>query len=160
MTPAALVFRTTDTPPEDCLLAVDAGLEQHNQAAAPLSAVVPLASFATEPSGQLVGGAVGRTWGRCCELLQLWVAPQLRGAGVGSRLLREFEAHARTRGCNVFYLTTLSFQAPEFYRKHRYVVLAQICGYPNGITKYLMQRTEAEAFAQPDALRHAGSGTQ
>jgi N-acetylglutamate synthase-like GNAT family acetyltransferase len=61
---------------------------------------------------------------------------------VGSRLLQEFEAHARARGCNTFYLTTLSYQAPEFYLGHEYVVLAQITGYPNGIAKYLMHKTE------------------
>ena len=140
---AALAYRATDTPTKEALLAVDAGLETHNQAAAPLSEVAPLAAFATRPSGQVVGGAVGRTWGRCCELLQLWVAPEHRSAGVGSRLLQEFEARARTRGCNVFYLTTLSFQAPEFYRRHRYSVAARITGYPDGIVKYLMHKTEA-----------------
>jgi ribosomal protein S18 acetylase RimI-like enzyme len=79
----------------------------------------------------------------CCELLQLWVAAQFRSQGVGSRLMHEFEARARTRGCNIFYLTTLSFQAPEFYRRHGYDVLARIDGYPNGIVKYLMHRAEA-----------------
>jgi N-acetylglutamate synthase-like GNAT family acetyltransferase len=139
----ALSFSTTDTPQEDRLLAVDAGLEQHNHAVAPLAEVRQLAAFATDEAGTVVGGAVGRTWGRCCELLQLWVAPELRSGGVGSRLLRDFEAHARTRGCTTFYLTTLSYQAPEFYRKHGYAVLAQIAGYPDGIVKFLMQRAEA-----------------
>ncbi|RZT97865.1 GNAT family N-acetyltransferase [Rivibacter subsaxonicus] len=140
---APLLFGSTDTPSDEQLLVVDTGLEQHNHAVAPLADVRPLAAFATEPSGQIVGGAVGRTWGACCELLQLWVAPAYRGAGVGSRLLEAFEAHARARACTVFYLTTLSFQAPDFYRKHRYAVLAQITGYPNGIVKYLMHKTEA-----------------
>jgi ribosomal protein S18 acetylase RimI-like enzyme len=143
MPPTALVFSTTDTPPEDKLLAVDTGLEQHNYAVAPLTEVRQLAAFATDEAGKVVGGAVGRTWGQCCELLQLWVAPELRSSGVGSRLLREFETHARTRGCIIFYLTTLSYQAPEFYRKHGYAVLAQIAGYPNGIVKFLMHRAEA-----------------
>ena len=143
MTADALVFCTVDAPPEDSVRCVDLGLELHNNAAAPLSDVAQLAAFATEPSGQVIGGAIGRTWGRCCELLQLWVASQHRAAGVGSRLLQDFESHARRRGCNVFYLTTLSFQAPEFYLKHQYIVLAQITGYPNDITKYLMQKTEA-----------------
>ncbi len=71
----------------------------------------------------------------CCELLQLWVADTVRNQGVGSRLLQEFEAHARTRGCNIFYLTTLSYQAPKFYRRHGYVVLAQIEDYPDRITR-------------------------
>lgn len=139
----ALAFSTTDTPPEDRLLAVDAGLEQHNHAAAPVTEVSQLAAFATDATGVIVGGAVGRTWGQCCELLQLWVAPEHRTHGVGSRLLQEFEAHARTRGCCIFYLTTLSYQAPEFYRKHGYAVLAEIAGYPNGIVKFLMHRVEA-----------------
>jgi len=139
----ALAFTTTDTPPEDKLLAVDAGLEQHNYAVAPLTEVSQLAAFATDDTGVVVGGAVGRTWGQCCELLQLWVAAEHRSNGVGSRLLREFEAHARTRGCSIFYLTTLSYQAPEFYRRHGYSVLAQIAGYPNGIVKFLMHRAEA-----------------
>ena len=139
----ALDFSTTDTPPDDRLLTVDAGLEQHNYAVAPLAEVRQLAAFATDESGTVVGGAVGRTWGLCCELLQLWVVPDLRSGGVGSSLLRDFEAHARTRGCTTFYLTTLSYQAPEFYRRHGYAVLAQIAGYPDGIVKYLMQRSEA-----------------
>lgn len=138
-----LVFSTADAPSDDSLRVVDAGLEEHNFAAAPLADVTSLAAFAAEPSGKVVGGAVGRTWGRCCELLQLWVATEYRLDGVGSRLLHEFEERARGRGCDVFYLTTLSFQAPEFYRKHGYEVLAQISGYPNGIIKYLMQKTEA-----------------
>jgi len=143
MTPPPLAFTTTDTPPEDRLLAVDAGLERHNHAAAPLADVRPLAAFATDDSGTVVGGAVGRTWGNCCELLQLWVAPEHRSRGVGSRLLLDFEARARARGCSVFYLTTLSFQAPEFYRRHGYDVLARIAGYPEGIVKFLMHRTDA-----------------
>ena len=143
MPPPVLAFSATDAPPEDKLLAVDTGLEQHNYAVAPLTEVSQLAAFATDEAGTVVGGAVGRTWGKCCELLQIWVAAELRSHGVGSRLLQEFEAHARTRGCSTFYLTTLSYQAPEFYRRHGYAVLAQIAGYPNGIVKFLMHRAEA-----------------
>ncbi|MCM2327840.1 MAG: GNAT family N-acetyltransferase [Lysobacter sp.] len=141
MTTDELRFNTTDKPAEGDLQRVDAGLEQFNVAAAPLSEVAPLAAFATDSSGRVVAGAVGRTWGKCCELLQLWVAPEFRDRRVGSRVLQEFEEHARARGCTVFYLTTLSFQAPDFYRKHGYGVLARITGYPDGITKYLMHKT-------------------
>lgn len=143
MSMSPLDFSSFDTPPDASVLAVDAGLDQYNLSVAPVSEVRRLATFATDSSGQVVGGAVGRTWGRCCELLQLWVETDRRSAGVGSRLLRQFEEHAARRGCNVFYLTTLSFQAPAFYRKHGYVSLAEISGYPDGITKYLMHKTSA-----------------
>lgn len=140
MSTDALTFSDFDDPPQASVLAVDNGLELHNQAAAPLSEVRPLASFASESSGRVIGGAVGRTWGKCCELLQLWVEPTYRAQGVASRLLQQFEERAAGRGCSVFYLTTLSFQAPQFYRKHGYVSIAEISGYPNDIAKYLMYK--------------------
>ena len=138
--PSGLSFSTTETPARADLDAVDAGLDAYNEAAVPLDDVRQLAAFATDAEGRLAGGAVGRTWGGCCELLRLWVDTGHRRAGVGSRLLLDFEARARTRGCSVFYLTTMSFQAPTFYRRHGYGVLARIDGYPDGIVKYLMHK--------------------
>jgi len=140
MNSAVIRYETFDEPPESALQAVDTGLEAHNHAVAPLGDVRPLAATATLPTGEVIGGAVGRTWGGCCELLQLWVHPGHRGVGTASRLLTEFERRGESRGCHTFYLTTLSFQAPEFYRKRGYEVLARITGYPDGIAKYLMQR--------------------
>jgi len=133
-----------DCPPEEAAI-VDAGLDAHNSAAAPLHEVTPLSCFARLPTGEVIGGALGRTWGRCCELQQLWVAEEHRAKGVASRLLRQFEERAQTRDCDTFYLTTLSFQAPGFYRKHGYASLAQITGYPDGIAKYLMGKQKSAA---------------
>lgn len=137
-----LAYEQFDEPPDAVLQAVDAGLESHNCAAAPIGDVRPLAVTAALPSGEIIGGAVGRTWGACCELLQLWVHPDHRRSGTASRLLLEFEAMGGARGCHTFYLTTLSYQAPEFYRKRGYAALAEISGYPESIIKYLMQKRE------------------
>lgn len=133
-------LQACDDPPAADLLAVDEGLEGYSQSVAPLGEVRPMAVFARDAAGTLRGGAVGRSWGLCCELQQLWVAEASRGQGLGTRLLRAFETHGHQRGCRVFYLTTLSYQAPDFYRRHGYHVLSEISGYPQGITKLLMQR--------------------
>lgn len=133
-----IAIELADTPDEAALALVDEGLERHNYAVAPLNEVAPLAAFARTPDGTLIGGAVGRTWGQCCELLELWVDEAQRGQGVASRLLAAFEAHAADRGCTVYYLTTLSYQAPGFYLKQGYAERARIAGYPNGIVKFLM----------------------
>ena len=138
VTARSLAFEVFDEPPESVVSAIDAGLDAHNQAVAPLGDVRPLAATAALPSGAIVGGAVGRTWGACCELLQLWVHPDHRRAGIATRLLAEFERRGAARGCHTYYLTTLSFQAPGFYRRRGYAVLAEISGYPDGIVKYLM----------------------
>jgi len=119
-------------------LVVDAGLEAANAAAAPLSDVQPLACFAHAASGNVIAGAVGRTWGACGELQQLWVEPEVRRNGIASRLVRMFEERATARGCRVFYLETFSFQAPAFYRKLGYHSALELRGFPSGIVKYVM----------------------
>ncbi|MCA9284635.1 MAG: GNAT family N-acetyltransferase [Phycisphaerales bacterium] len=129
-----------DEPPEEMVRAVDEGLEAHNHGAAPLGDVRPLAAIARDGHGRVVGGAVGRTWGQCCELLQLWVSEEHRRLGLASALVARFERRAAARGCSVYYLTTLSYQAPEFYRTLGYSSIAQISGYPNGIVKHLMSK--------------------
>ena len=139
-----IIYTSSDEPTEALASAISKGLDEHNLSVAPsLSEVKSLAASAEDEGGRVVGGALGRTWGLCCELLELWVDTEFRNLGIGSGLLIKFESHARQRGCKSFYLTTLSYQAPEFYKKHGYEAIASISGYPDGITKYLMFKTEA-----------------
>ncbi len=136
-------FQHYDSAPEALLQVIGNGLDEHNFKAAPLHDVKSLATVASDENNVVIGGAVGRTWGKCCELLELWVSEDHRHRGVGTALLLEFEEQGRHRGCSNFYLTTLSYQAPEFYKRHGYATLAKIDGYPQGIVKYLMLRSEA-----------------
>ena len=85
----------------------------------------------------IVGGAVGRTWGLCCELQQLWVEAAMRRKGLGARLVTSFEARARERGCRTFYLETFSFQAPSLYRSLGYEVRLTIRGMAPGVVKHV-----------------------
>ena len=137
----SLTFTVHDDVPADDGRVVDQGLGDWNDAAAPLHEVQRLSCFVREPGGTLIGGAVGRTWGACCELQQLWVAPASRKQGIGARLVREFERKARSRGCSVFYLETFSFQAPSLYRALGYRVAFELGGFPDGIVQYVMLRT-------------------
>src|SRR6267142_3922961 len=125
-----------DLPPEARL--VDDGLGAANDQAAPLHEVRPLSCFARLESGRVIGGAVGRTWGRCGELQQLWVDSAHRRKGIGTRLVKEFEARAQARGCRIFYLETFNFQTPQLYRALGYEVRYEHTVYPYGIVKYIM----------------------
>jgi N-acetylglutamate synthase-like GNAT family acetyltransferase len=93
--------------------------------------------------GEVVGGAIGRTWGECCELQQLWVSAEHRHRGVGGRLLQEFERRAQERGCRLVYLNTFKFQAPLFYKAHGYEVAFEVQGFTHGVVKYTMTRALA-----------------
>jgi len=138
-----LSFETHDDRPLGETAIIDAGLDASNMAAAPLNDVRPITCVARAPSGDVVGGAVGRTWGECAELQQLWVGPEHRRDGIGSHLVKLFEARAKARGCRTLYLTTFSFQAPTLYQALGYKSAAEIHGFPGGIVKYLMVRTIA-----------------
>ena len=131
-----LTVHDSDGLPEADL--VEAGLDATNAAVPALRNVRPLVVFAREQDEAVVGGAVGRTWGECGELRQLWVADRRRRRGLGTRLVREFERNARERGCRRVYLETFSFQAKPFYEKIGYRAPAEIKGFEDGIVKYLM----------------------
>jgi GNAT superfamily N-acetyltransferase len=131
-----LRFSLHDRCPPEAAAAVDAGLGAYNDDAAPLHEVQPIACVVHDGAGNVVGGAVGRWWGACCELQQLWLRADLRRQGVGADLVRRFEAFARGKGCRSFYLETWSFQAPAFYRALGYEVELARRGYPHGIVKY------------------------
>lgn len=130
-------------PPAEAAI-VDNGIGEFNDAAAPLHEVAPLSCFARDANGVVIGGAVGRRWGCCCELQQLWVASEYRGRGVGTALVRAFEEHARTHGCSNFYLETFSFQAPDFYRSLGYLAVHEHQVYPHGIIKHLMVKRDGD----------------
>ena len=129
-----------DDLPHEPAAVVDAGLGSSNELAAALHEVRPLSVSAKLSSGQVIGGAVGRTWGSCCELQQLWVAPAHRRRGIGTRLVKAFEQRAESRSCRTFYLETFSFQAPELYRSLGYETRLELRGFGPGIANYTMVR--------------------
>jgi len=108
-------------PPKETAL-VDRGLADANDAAAPLHEVRPLSCFARAEGGRVVGGAVGRWWGQCCELQQLWVDPSYRRQRIAAQFIQAFEARAREHGCSTFYLETFNFQTPRLYESLGYTV--------------------------------------
>ena len=86
----------------------------------------------------LVAGIYGWVFGGTGEVALLWVREDKRGEGLGSRLLRAAEDHARAAGCAQMVIRTHSFQAPEFYRGHGYVEAGAVNDYPRGHRFYLL----------------------
>ena len=148
MSAVALQWECTDSPGADDLDFVDAGLHLHNLAAADLDAVRPLACFARDAAGTVVGGLRARQWGRAVEVQQLWVDEARRRQRIGARLMQMLEQAVLERGAGVIFLDTFTFQAPAFYQHCGYAVAASIDGFPDGITKFLMTKALASAAAQ------------
>jgi GNAT superfamily N-acetyltransferase len=120
---------------------VDHGIGEYNDAAEPrLADVRHLSCFARDAQGRAVAGAVGRTWGNNVELQQIWLPESERKHGLGSALLREFEAAALARHCRFAYLETWTFQAREFYEKSGYKVVLEISGFADSLSKFTMTK--------------------
>src|SRR5262252_6179777 len=75
---------------------------------------------------------------RLCRLL--FLPEDLRRARIGSRVLAIAEEEGRRRGCTRITLTTLSVEAPGFYKKQGYDVAATIDCDPPGLTRYYMMK--------------------
>jgi GNAT superfamily N-acetyltransferase len=97
--------------------------------------------------GRIYAGLSGHTWGGVAEVRFLWVDESRRHSGVGSHLLRAAEDEARSRGCGKIVLSTHSFQAPEFYRKHGYVVAGGFSDYPRGHRSIFLEKVLSDPIS-------------
>ena len=88
---------------------------------------------------ELVGAIAGFTWAGFCELRQFWIAERFRRAGHGSALLNGAIEEARARNCSHIYLATYSFQAPDFYKRFGFEVMAVIENRPPCYSDFIMQ---------------------
>ena len=71
----------------------------------------------------------------------LWLDEPLRGAGLGTQLLRREEAEAQEAGCSRAVLDTFEFQALPFYQRHGYSVFGVHEDYLPGSRRYYLQKT-------------------
>ncbi|WP_241833351.1 GNAT family N-acetyltransferase [Streptomyces caatingaensis] len=115
----ALALITGDHDPELAARLTDE-LVAFNDAATGAAGRGTLSVKVTDADGELIGGLTARTWGGVCFVELLWVRPDSRAGGWGGRLLRAAEAEAARRGCDRVTVSSFTFQAPDFYRRHGY----------------------------------------
>jgi len=126
----SITVRTGDSPEIESLLSER--IYEFNAAATGYRDGESFTAIHLGDSGAIEAGASGYTWGGCCYVAYLWVAEELRGKGMGSALLDAVERHARTKDCRIVFLSTHSFQAPEFYGRRGYEQVASINDHPPG----------------------------
>ena len=122
-------------------LELDRLVDSHNMERSGIHDARLISIMLRSPDGALFAGLHGYTWGGYCEVKSLWVAKERRGKGLGSLLLSSAEREAKRRGCGGVLLTTHSFQAPDFYRRHGYREVVSIADCPVGHAYILMAKT-------------------
>ena len=124
--PEADAFVATEWPPHDSHLGIRWDVRP----------VVLVAKAGDKPVGVARGIAIGGVG----ELKQLLVSKERIRAGIGSRLLTEFENRCLALGCHKVRLETAEYQARPFYEKHGWVVSAQLDDDRFGRVWFIMEK--------------------
>ena len=98
----------------------------------------PLNIIEYDDNGNIIGGLLGGTYWGWMYVDILWVHENHRKRGIGTKLLKSAENEAILRGCHHVHLDTMSWQAPDFYKKHGYEIIGTLPDIPNGNQKYLL----------------------
>jgi GNAT superfamily N-acetyltransferase len=130
---------TTEPTPEQVQYLEDR-IYEFNSSATGITDGEWLAIFVNDAEGRIVAGICGNTWGGCFEIRQFWVEEARRKQGLGTRLLGAAENEARRRGCRQVVLMTFTFQAPGFYAKHGFEVIAVVDDHPRGHQNLLLRK--------------------
>lgn len=121
-----------DKPEETAWGIIGRGLQNFNVQQAGEEKFQRLCCALRSPDHEIVGGAFGEIYWNWFHLDLMWIRDDLRGQGYGHRLLLAIEEEARIRGAKKAFLDTFSFQAPDFYRQHGYVVFGELPDFPSG----------------------------
>ena len=89
-----------------------------------------------DTQGRIIAGILGGTYWGWLHIDILWVEENHRKQALGTQLLKAAENEAIKRGCHSVHVDTMSWQAPEFYKKHGYEIISELNDIPNGNKKY------------------------
>lgn len=99
-----------------------------------------LAIFLRDDQQTIRAGVEGWTWCGSCYLRHVWVHEDLRRQGVGTQLMQAVEQEARARGCQQIVLESFSFQAPGFYQRLGFAVVAVLEDHPRHHRNYYLRK--------------------
>lgn len=135
------IIIVTDTPDAADVASVREQLGRFNFGATHIDDQRALALLVKDPvTGDVLGGLTGRTSRGVLFVEVFFLSESLRGAGLGSTLLRRAEEEAVRRGCRHGLLHTNTFQAPEFYRKNGWQEFGAIPSDPPGNSRLFFMK--------------------
>ncbi|MFI5014465.1 MAG: GNAT family N-acetyltransferase [Hyphomicrobiales bacterium] len=135
------VLRLTDAPDAAAHAVISDGLNAFNDMVTGYADRRSLAVLVSDPdSGEVIGGATGRTSLGLLFIEVVYLPASLRGRDIGTRVIEMMEEEARRRGCRVGVLYTISFQAPGFYQRLGWRVFGEIPCDPPGTSRVFMTK--------------------
>src|SRR5438552_18175877 len=128
----------TDAPDARVEAAVGEGLRRYNAEQSGIDDSRPLAVVVSDPdTNEVLGGITGRTSLGLLFIDLVFLPDELRGGGLGSRILNLAEDEGRRRGRRAAMLYTISLQAPRFYARHGWRGFGKIACDPPSTSRIL-----------------------
>jgi ribosomal protein S18 acetylase RimI-like enzyme len=78
-------------------------------------------------------------WGQA-HIKYLIVEEKYRNQGIATKLMKHVFDYAKSRGCNLVFVETMNFQAPEFYKKLGFKVEMKREGYAKNTSFYYLYK--------------------
>lgn len=101
---------------------------------------LPISIFVRDEKWQVIGGAICNTYWNVFSINLLWLPDAARHQGLGSRIMELAEEAARKHRCEFMTVDTMSFQAPDFYPRHGFVLWGTLPGYPEGAKRFFFHK--------------------
>jgi len=117
-----------DRPEERAL--IENALRAYNASVAPFANYRPLRLMIRDSEGAVIGGLIGHSSYERLFVSVLFVPEELRGRGVGRRLMEQAEQIARTRKLTGIWLDTFDFQARHFYEQLGFRIFGELKDHP------------------------------
>ncbi len=105
--------------------------------------MTPIRSFAVlvrDEREKVLGGADGVSIYGNLYVNLLWVSEELRGLGIGTKIMEQAEEIAHERNCRFITLTTMDFEALPFYQKLGFHIEFERTGYDKDSTMYYLKK--------------------
>ena len=119
-----IIYEAPSAPLAADIQALEDGIAAYNMQMA--GAVRSYKYVFARSGGTLSGGVSGSLTGYKFHIRHLWVAELQRRKGIGLQLMEQIEAVAKSHGCKDMFVDTMSFQAPDFYKKCGYAEVARV----------------------------------
>jgi len=98
------------------------------------------AYFIRDEKNQIMGGCNGNIAYGWIYVDQLWVAESLRGKGYGTALMKRAEELGKQKGCVSAAVNTMSWEAPDFYKKLGYQIEFERHGLAKNSVYYYLRK--------------------
>jgi GNAT superfamily N-acetyltransferase len=111
---------------------IEHGLIRYNESCVGPDPSRPIWIVCRDEQEKIIGGVQGFIQLDWFYVAILWINEDFRRRGIGTHLMSEAEDAARKNGCIRMRLATITFQAPEFYKKLGYIEVCRVPDLPPG----------------------------